>query len=120
VAHVRRQVANVLGISHPESIAMDTGFFDLGMDSLTSMELRNKLQSSLKRSLPSSLAFSYSNIQSLTDYLEQKIIMLSSETPEAILNKDFLDIEFSESRFYEDEIDMAVDEAIGQLDRLLQ
>ncbi|NEQ77461.1 MAG: acyl carrier protein, partial [Okeania sp. SIO2C9] len=70
VAHVRRQVAQVLGISHPESIAMDTGFFDLGMDSLTFMELRNKLQSSLKRSLETTLVFDYPTINQLVDYME--------------------------------------------------
>ena len=96
------------------------------MDSLTSVELRNKLQTSLDCSLPSSLAFDYPNIQSLTDYLEQVITMLSSETPGAILNKDSLEIESSEglfseiNQFSEDEINMAVDEAIGQLDRILQ
>ncbi|NEO82298.1 beta-ketoacyl reductase, partial [Moorena sp. SIO4G3] len=79
VAHVRRQVANVLGISHPESIALETGFFDLGMDSLTSVELRNKLQSSLKRSLPSSLAFSYSTINQLVDYLAQKLNLTDTQ-----------------------------------------
>ncbi|NES70234.1 MAG: KR domain-containing protein, partial [Okeania sp. SIO2D1] len=70
VAHVRRQVAQVLGISHPESIALDTGFFDLGMDSLTFMELRNKLQSSLKRSLQTTLVFDYPTINQLVDYME--------------------------------------------------
>jgi surfactin synthase thioesterase subunit/acyl carrier protein len=75
VAHVRRQVANVLGISHPESIAMDTGFFDLGMDSLTSVELRNKLQSSLKCSVPSTLAFDYPSLIKLVEYLADVIPM---------------------------------------------
>ena len=126
VAHVRRQLALVLGINNSEGISLETGFFNLGMDSLTSVELRNKLQTSLDCSLPSSLAFDYPNIQSLTDYLEQVITMLSSETPGAILNKDSLEIESSEglfseiNQFSEDEINMAVDEAIGQLDRILQ
>ncbi|NEP27406.1 SDR family NAD(P)-dependent oxidoreductase, partial [Moorena sp. SIO3I6] len=74
VAHVRRQVAQVLGISHPESIALETGFFDLGMDSLTSVELRNKLQSSLKCSVPSTLAFDYPKLNKLVDYLSKQIL----------------------------------------------
>ncbi|NEP70284.1 beta-ketoacyl reductase, partial [Moorena sp. SIO3A5] len=76
VAHVRRQVANVLGISHPESIALETGFFDLGMDSLTSVELRNKLQSSLKRSLPSTIALDYPKIQDIVNYLAKDLLIL--------------------------------------------
>jgi malonyl CoA-acyl carrier protein transacylase len=132
LAHVRRQFALVLGIKNPESISLETGFFDLGMDSLTSVELRNKLQISLDCTLPSSLAFDYPNIQSLTDYLEQTILLppddtsYESETPEAILDKDSLELESAENLFYEvdqlpeDEIDLAVDEAIDQLDKLLE
>ena len=132
VAYVRRQFALVLGIKNPESISLETGFFDLGMDSLTSVELRNKLQTSLDCSLPSSLAFDYPNIQSLTNYLEKTIIMPSDdtgsewETPEAILDKDSLELESSENKLSEinqlseDEIELAIDEAIDQLDRLLE
>ncbi|MDJ1172317.1 polyketide synthase [Roseofilum sp. BLCC_M154] len=132
VAHVRRHLALLLGINDPESISLETGFFDLGMDSLTSVELRNKLQTDLDCLLPSSLAFDYPNIQSLTDYLEETVLLLSddtesnSETPEAILEKDSLELEVSERLFSEvhqlseDEIDLAVDEAIDELDRLLQ
>ena len=58
---------------------MDTGFFDLGMDSLTSMELRNKLQSSLKFSLHSTLAFDYSTINKLVDYLGQQLNLTDTQ-----------------------------------------
>jgi acyl carrier protein len=87
VAHVRRQVANVLGISHPESIAMDTGFFDLGMDSLTSVELRNKLQSSLKCSLPSSLAFDYPKIKDMVNYLAKDLLILQENDSYNIVSR---------------------------------
>ena len=129
VAHVRRQFALVLGINHPESISLETGFFDLGMDSLTSVELRNKLQTSLECSLPSSLAFDYPNLQALTDRLEEIIILSLDEekSPSEIpLDKDCLEIESPENmlteihQLSEEEIDMAVDEAIGELDQLLQ
>ncbi|MBP0013905.1 MAG: SDR family NAD(P)-dependent oxidoreductase [Roseofilum sp. SBFL] len=131
VAHVHRQFALVLGINHPESISLETGFFDLGMDSLTSVELRNKLQTSLECSLPSSLAFDYPNLQALTDHLEETIILpldeagSQSETP-LDKNQNHLELETSENmlaeinHLSEDEIDMAVEEAIGELDQLLQ
>ncbi|NER93852.1 MAG: SDR family NAD(P)-dependent oxidoreductase [Symploca sp. SIO1B1] len=133
VAHVRRQLALVLGINHPESISLETGFFDLGIDSLTSVELRNKLQSSLDCSLPSSLAFDYPDIQSLTNYLEKTIILPSldnaeseSETPEVMLEQDSFELKLSENilseinQLSEEEMDIEVDEAISQLDQLLQ
>ncbi|MEM1168904.1 MAG: SDR family NAD(P)-dependent oxidoreductase [Cyanobacteria bacterium P01_H01_bin.35] len=79
VAHVRRQVALVLGINKPESISLETGFFDLGMDSLTSVELRNKLQTSLGCSVPSTLAFDYPKIGVLVDYLAKDLLILEEK-----------------------------------------
>ncbi|NEO96076.1 MAG: KR domain-containing protein, partial [Moorea sp. SIO3G5] len=75
VTHVRSQVALVLGINNPESISLETGFFDLGMDSLTSVELRNKLQTSLDCSLPSTLAFDYPKIGQIVDYLFEDVLV---------------------------------------------
>ncbi|NES18399.1 MAG: short-chain dehydrogenase, partial [Symploca sp. SIO3E6] len=75
IAHVRLQLALVLEINNPESISLETGFFDLGMDSLTSVELRNKLQTSLECSLPSSLAFDYPTIDKLVDYLAKDLLL---------------------------------------------
>ncbi|WP_424097226.1 SDR family NAD(P)-dependent oxidoreductase [Moorena producens] len=73
-AHVRSQVARVLGISSAQSIGLEEGFFDLGMDSLTSVELRNRLQGSLSCSIPSSLAFDYPTVGELVDYLTQQVL----------------------------------------------
>ncbi|AOX04379.1 hypothetical protein BJP34_17855 [Moorena producens PAL-8-15-08-1] len=84
VAHVRRQVAQVLGISDPESIAMDTGFFDLGMDSLTSVELRNKLQSSLKLSLPSTIALDYPKIKDMVNYFAKDLLILEENDSDKV------------------------------------
>ena len=78
VAHVRRQLSLLLGINNPESISLETGFFDLGMDSLTSVELRNKLQTSLNCSLPTTLAFKYPTVDKLIDYLAQQFNLIDS------------------------------------------
>ncbi|MGD1805738.1 beta-ketoacyl reductase, partial [Dapis sp. BLCC M126] len=92
VAHVRRQVANVLGISHPESIEMDTGFFDLGIDSLTSVKLRNKLQGSLKCSVPSTVTLDYPTIKALVEYLYEQLLLeqvsYSNTVPTEEINED--------------------------------
>ncbi|MDE5090068.1 MAG: SDR family NAD(P)-dependent oxidoreductase, partial [Trichodesmium sp. St16_bin2-tuft] len=83
--HIREQVAHVLGIGHPESIALETEFFDLGMDSLTSIELKNKLQSSLQCSLSPILAFDYSTINKLVDYLGQQLNLTDTQQEETEL-----------------------------------
>jgi len=80
IAHVRQQVAHVLGWSAPDaSISLEKGFFQLGMDSLTSMELRNRLQSTVECSLSSTLTFDYPNIAALVDHLLQDVFATSDE-----------------------------------------
>ncbi|NER22529.1 MAG: SDR family NAD(P)-dependent oxidoreductase [Symploca sp. SIO1B1] len=74
VDHVRHQAALVLGINNPESISLETGFFNLGMDSLNSVELRKKLQTSLECSLPSTVAFDYPTVTKLVDYLIESVL----------------------------------------------
>ena len=44
-------------------------FFELGMDSLMSLDLRNRLQASLGRTLPSTVTFEHSSIPDLADHL---------------------------------------------------
>ncbi|MGB3204468.1 MAG: amino acid adenylation domain-containing protein [Crinalium sp.] len=74
-AHVREQVALVLGIDAKTLLAkQDVGFFTLGMDSLASVELRNRLQASLGCSLSSTLAFDYPTPQALVNYLADELL----------------------------------------------
>jgi NADPH:quinone reductase-like Zn-dependent oxidoreductase/NAD(P)-dependent dehydrogenase (short-subunit alcohol dehydrogenase family)/acyl carrier protein len=115
VAHVRRQVANVLGISRPESIAMDTGFFDLGMDSLTSVELRNKLQSSLKCSVPLTLAFDYPKLNKLVDYLAQQLNLIDVQQEDTELRSPNL----HEEKPSEAELETSFIREIEELEKLI-
>jgi acyl carrier protein len=65
---VRGLTAKVLG-SAEDRIDTTVGFFDMGMDSLTSVELRNALQTSTNLSLPTTLIFKYPTIEALAIYL---------------------------------------------------
>jgi len=63
---------------------VEQGFFELGMDSLTSLELKNRLQASLAVTLPATLIFDAPNIQALSRYLAQEVLDLklnSEATP---------------------------------------
>ncbi|HIK08369.1 MAG TPA: SDR family NAD(P)-dependent oxidoreductase [Trichormus sp. M33_DOE_039] len=71
--YVREQLAKVLGFS-PAAINSHTGFFDLGMDSLTAIEFKNRLQTDLQCTLPSTIAFDYPNIQALIRYLSDEVL----------------------------------------------
>ncbi|BBD69156.1 polyketide synthase [Nostoc commune NIES-4072] len=80
LGHVRDQVTKVLGLSSSHSLESHKGFFDIGMDSLTSVELRNRLQTSLGRSLPSTLIFDYPTLDALAGYLVKEMFTLENPT----------------------------------------
>ena len=60
-----QQVSNILGIKDPNSIDLELGFSELGLDSLGSVELRNKLQSSYDLKLSQTVIFDYPNVRQL-------------------------------------------------------
>ncbi|GAB3056997.1 SDR family NAD(P)-dependent oxidoreductase [Micromonospora schwarzwaldensis] len=70
---VRTQAAVVLG--HPDSttIDSDSAFRELGFDSLTAVELRNRLAAATGLSLPATLVFDHSSTGALTDHLVNKL-----------------------------------------------
>jgi acyl transferase domain-containing protein/acyl carrier protein/short-subunit dehydrogenase len=68
IVFVTQIVAKVLGGKEAD-LDVSTGFFDLGMDSLTSVELRNMLQSTFDIQLPSTLIFKYPTIEDVSEYL---------------------------------------------------
>ncbi|WP_033665010.1 beta-ketoacyl reductase, partial [Salinispora oceanensis] len=76
LATVREQAAEVLGHSGADDIPADQAFRDMGFDSLTSVELRNRLNSATGLSLPATLLFDYPTPRLLAD------LMLSELTGE--------------------------------------
>ena len=68
-AHIQASVCQVLKLDATRQPDPERGFFDMGMDSLMVLDLRNRLQNSLGTSLPTTLLFEYSTIETLTSYL---------------------------------------------------
>jgi acyl transferase domain-containing protein/acyl carrier protein len=68
-ARVIKEVAQVLGIEVPESIDPERGLFDMGMDSLMSVQLRKRLEQSFGHTLPKMLTFTYPTVAALARYL---------------------------------------------------
>ncbi len=68
-AHLRRAVAGVLGIDPAQPIEPEKGLFDLGLDSLMALELKNRLEVLVETTLPSTLIFNYPTIADLAQYL---------------------------------------------------
>nr|AQW44893.1 polyketide synthase [Corallococcus coralloides] len=67
--HLQREVGRILGFSPAELPPTDRGFFQMGMTSLMTVELRNALQRGFGRELPASLAFDYPTVDALAKRL---------------------------------------------------
>ncbi|WP_043408200.1 type I polyketide synthase [Archangium violaceum] len=65
-------LVDVLRLHQPPDEA--EGFFDLGMDSLTAVEFRNRLQRELELSLSVNLLFDHPNLRKLTEYLDGSLL----------------------------------------------
>jgi len=67
--YLQSRVAATLGRPDAADIPPTRGFFSIGMDSLTSLELRNQLEQELRRSLPTTVVLEYGSIEALSAYL---------------------------------------------------
>jgi len=76
---VRSHIATVLGTSTPEAIDPDKAFQELGFDSLTAVEMRNRLKAATGLPLSPTLIFDYPNSAALAGYFHQELVGGSAE-----------------------------------------
>ncbi|MCB2261720.1 MAG: AMP-binding protein [Candidatus Thiosymbion ectosymbiont of Robbea hypermnestra] len=74
MAHIRSEINRVCGFDPSQPMDLHKGFFDLGMDSLAAMEIRERLQSDLGHRLPTTLVFKYSSLSMLTGYIASEVL----------------------------------------------
>ncbi|HZU49165.1 MAG TPA: SDR family NAD(P)-dependent oxidoreductase, partial [Mycobacterium sp.] len=76
---VRSHIATVLGNTTPEAVDPDKAFQDLGFDSLTAVELRNRLKAATGLALSPTLIFDYPTPSGLATYIRTELAGVPQE-----------------------------------------
>lgn len=85
---LRSSIREILFIPQEKTLENDRGFFDMGMDSFTAIQLKNKLIESIggELKLESTKIFDYPTINDLTNYLTT-IISVKIQVPNELKEK---------------------------------
>ena len=82
---VRAEAATVLGHASPDAIRPGQAFNEIGFDSLTAVELRNRLAEATGHRLPATVIFDYPDPTALAGYLRAQLVPDGGEAVPAIL-----------------------------------
>ncbi|MFD3381494.1 MULTISPECIES: SDR family NAD(P)-dependent oxidoreductase [unclassified Streptomyces] len=82
---VNEQVAQVLNYDDPAEIGQDRAFKDLGMDSMTAIDLRNRIGATVGVLLPATLVFDHASPAALARHLRKELFDDAPGTVDGVL-----------------------------------
>lgn len=77
--HISHEVATVLGVKNAHEIDLKKGLMELGLDSLAAVDLKSRLELSLKVTLKATLAFDYPTLEGLINHIAYQILKIGEE-----------------------------------------
>jgi 8,8a-deoxyoleandolide synthase len=80
---VRAEVAAVLGHRSADSVELEQSFLDMGVDSVTSVQLRNRLGSASGLRLPATVIFDHPTVKEVAAFLRGKLVPEAAAAPPA-------------------------------------
>jgi acyl carrier protein len=97
------ELSYTLGYESRQSFDHDAGFFDLGLDSLTTLDLVKRIESKINAKLPSTVLFKYPTIQQLAGFVLDQYADFSydagstgNQSEEDLAAMQFIDDQFNE------------------------
>jgi acyl transferase domain-containing protein/NAD(P)-dependent dehydrogenase (short-subunit alcohol dehydrogenase family)/SAM-dependent methyltransferase/acyl carrier protein len=120
---LRELVAAIMGFDRADQLDMEDGFFQQGMDSLTAMELRGRLQGELKEPLPTTAIFKHPTVVQLGDYMAQRflyhLVAPATESSVPLGEPDMIEIPRKESKLPEADLNGSIEAELSELERML-
>ncbi|MYW02736.1 acyl carrier protein, partial [Streptomyces sp. SID3343] len=90
LAWVRALAATALGHPSSDSVDVDKGLLELGLDSLTATQLRNRLTSETGLKLPTTVVFDHPTVTALATHLGH-LLFRSAEAPPVLTQLERLE-----------------------------
>lgn len=82
---LKAAINQVIGANENEAIELRKPLFDLGLDSLTAVELKNRLETNFLCSLSTTLLFDYPTLEALSGHLKTKMSdLFTTDEPQAV------------------------------------
>jgi acyl carrier protein len=81
--HLKDEIRRVMHLGKSENVPLQQGFFEMGMDSIMAVELKNRLEASLSIRLPATVGLEYPTIESLSEYLYRILLPQVATLPES-------------------------------------